>query len=41
LQRDHLPLKVLAARLGYADVSHFSNAFTRKFGYRPGGARRP
>jgi AraC-like DNA-binding protein len=40
LQRDHLPLKVLAARLGFADVSHFSNAFTRKFGYRPGGARR-
>ena len=41
LQRERLPLKVLADRLGYADVSHFSNAFTRKFGYRPGGARRP
>ena len=40
LQRERLPLKVLADRLGYADVSHFSNAFTRKFGYRPGGARR-
>ncbi|MEE4236022.1 MAG: helix-turn-helix transcriptional regulator [Anderseniella sp.] len=34
------PMKVLAARLGYADVSHFSNAFTRKFGYRPGSLRR-
>ncbi|NCC52937.1 MAG: AraC family transcriptional regulator [Spartobacteria bacterium] len=34
------PMKVLAARLGYTDVSHFSNAFTRKFGYRPGSLRR-
>ncbi|WP_295431527.1 helix-turn-helix transcriptional regulator [uncultured Thiodictyon sp.] len=40
LQSDGLSLKVLAARLGYADVSHFSNAFTKKFGYRPGGVRR-
>jgi len=39
LQSGRPPLKVLAARLGYADVSHFSNAFTRKFGYRPGGVR--
>lgn len=31
---------VLGARLGDADVSHFSNAFTRKFGYRPGGVWR-
>ena len=30
------PVKVVAARLGYASVSHFSQAFTRKFGYRPG-----
>lgn len=29
-------IKVVAARLGYASVSHFSQAFTRKFGYRPG-----
>lgn len=33
-------LKVLAARLGYSSVSHFSNAFTRKYGYRPGSLRR-
>ncbi len=29
-------IKLVAARLGYANVSHFSQAFTRKFGYRPG-----
>lgn len=29
-------IKAVAARLGYANVSHFSQAFTRKFGYRPG-----
>ncbi len=36
LQAGKQPLKVLAARLGYATVSHFSHAFTRRFGYRPG-----
>lgn len=35
-----LPLKAVAARLGYASLSHFSQAFTRKFGYRPGQVRR-
>lgn len=40
LLNSNTPLKVLAARLGYTDVSHFSNAFTRKFGYRPGNLRR-
>ena len=29
-------IKALLARLGYASVSHFSQAFTRNFGYRPG-----
>ncbi len=38
---DYVPLKTVAARLGYASISHFSQAFTRKFGYRPGGVRRP
>ena len=33
------PLKVLAARLGYSSVHHFSNAFTRRFGVRPGKLR--
>ena len=40
LQATDLPLKVVATRLGYASVSHFSQAFTRKFGYRPGYLRR-
>ncbi|MDD2770167.1 MAG: helix-turn-helix transcriptional regulator [Methylococcus sp.] len=40
LQSTGTPLKVLAARLGYSSVSHFSNAFTKKFGYRPGSLRR-
>jgi len=35
-----VPLKVLAARLGYASASHFSQDFTQKFGYRPGRLRR-
>ena len=41
LVSDYAPLKTVAARLGYASVSHFSQTFTRKFGYRPGGVRRP
>ncbi|MCX7111995.1 MAG: helix-turn-helix transcriptional regulator [Proteobacteria bacterium] len=40
LQCGNLALKVLAAQLGYADASHFSNAFDKKFGYRPGSLRR-
>ena len=40
LRGGQAPLKVVAARLGYASVSHFSQAFTRKFGYRPGRIRR-
>jgi AraC-like DNA-binding protein len=40
LQYSGTPLKVLAARLGYSSVSHFSNAFTKKFGYRPDSLRR-
>ena len=40
LRTTELPLKWVAARLGYASVSHFSQAFTRKFGVRPGSLRR-
>lgn len=40
LLNSETPMKALAARLGYTDVSHFSNAFMRKFGYRPGRLRR-
>ena len=39
LRGGQAPLKVVAARLGYASVSHFSQAFIRKFGYRPGSIR--
>jgi AraC-like DNA-binding protein len=35
-----IPLKVLAHRLGYSQVSHFNTAFRRKFGYPPGNLRR-
>jgi AraC-like DNA-binding protein len=35
-----VPLKVLAQRLGFSQVSHFSTAFRRQFGYPPGRARR-
>lgn len=40
LQSGETALKVLAARLEFSDVSHFSNAFTKKFGYRPGQLQR-
>ena len=40
LQHNQIALKVIAAQLGYADVSHFSNAFFKKFGCRPGSLRR-
>lgn len=35
-----MPMKVLAARLGYSHVNHFIAAFKRKFGYPPGSLRR-
>jgi len=35
-----VPLKVLAQRLGFSQVSHFSTAFRRQFGYPPGRVRR-
>ena len=39
LRETRHPLKVVAARLGYASVSHFSHAFARKYGIRPGSIR--
>ena len=39
LRTSQAPLKVVASRLGYASVSHFSRAFVRKFGVRPGRIR--
>lgn len=35
-----VPLKIIAHRLGYSQVGHFSTAFRRKFGYAPGTLRR-
>lgn len=40
LQANDVPLKVLAARLGYAHVNNFSRAFAAKFGYSPTHVRR-
>lgn len=36
-----VPLKQLAARLGYSHVNHFSIAFKKKFGVAPGSLRKP
>jgi AraC-like DNA-binding protein len=40
LQETDIPLKQLAARLGYTHVNHFSAALRRVFGYPPGRLRR-
>ena len=40
IQETEIPLKQLAARLGYTHVNHFSAAFGRVFGYTPGSLRR-
>jgi AraC-like DNA-binding protein len=34
------PLKVIAERVGYAHVNHFSAAFKKRFGHPPGALRR-
>lgn len=34
-----IPIKQLAARLGYSHVNHFTVAFKRKYGYPPGALR--
>lgn len=35
-----VPLKTLAARLGYSHVNHFNSAFKKKFGVAPGSLRK-
>lgn len=40
IQSTSIPLKTLAARLGYSHVNHFIASFKRKFGYPPGSLRR-
>jgi AraC-like DNA-binding protein len=39
LMHSNVAIKTIAARLGYSHVNHFSNAFTKKFGYPPGQLR--
>ena len=39
LQSTDIPMKVLAANLGYSHVNHFITAFRNKFGYPPGKVR--
>lgn len=40
LEETQLPIKLLAARLGYTHTNHFNAAFKRKFGYPPGSLRK-
>lgn len=40
LLESSLPMKVIAARLGYSHVNHFITAFGRRYGYPPGGLRK-
>ncbi len=40
LSTDSVPMKLLAARLGYSHVNHFISAFKKRFGYPPGSVRR-
>ena len=40
IQETDVALKVLSDRLGYSNVSHFTAAFKRQFGYPPGQLRR-
>jgi DNA-binding response OmpR family regulator len=40
LAQTDVPIKQLAARLGYAHVNNFSIAFKRRYGYPPGSLRR-
>jgi len=40
LERTDIPMKRLAANLGYSHVNHFISAFRKRFGYPPGSLRR-
>ncbi len=40
LKTSDIPMKALAAKLGYSHVNHFITAFKRRFGYPPGTLRR-
>lgn len=40
IKEGSIPLKLLAARLGYSHVNHFITTFKKKFGYPPGSLRK-
>jgi len=40
LLKSDTPIKVIAAHLGYAHVSNFTSAFSKKYGYSPGSLRK-
>lgn len=40
LETSKIPMKVIAANIGYSHVNHFITAFKRKFGYSPGSLRK-
>jgi len=40
IEQSNIPLKTLAASLGYRHISNFTNAFKKKFGYPPGKLRK-
>lgn len=40
IQTTTMPLKRLADRLGYSNVTHFNTAFKKQFGYPPGSLRK-
>lgn len=40
LQETDIPMKALAARLGFSHVNYFITVFKRRFGYTPGALRR-
>ncbi len=40
LERTKLPIKTIAANLGYSHVNHFITAFRKRYGFPPGSLRR-
>ncbi len=40
LERTKLPMKTIAANMGYSHVNHFISAFSKRYGFPPGSLRR-
>jgi AraC-like DNA-binding protein len=40
LERTSLPMKTIAANMGYSHVNHFISAFSKRYGFPPGHLRR-